>query len=238
MNDLTNITPGHGLTMTSLEIAAYTGKRHDHIMRDIKKMLAELEEPAPKFGGSYIGADNTSRPLFNLPKRETIILVSGYSVQMRAAIIDRWAELESAIALASSGRGTVTELDAEVRKVMGGIFKAIVHSELTNIIPALVRSELASQSLSFRRGRTAGQIWRDAGFPRIKVTSWFSNRLCAMGCQIDGGGKGELGLYTAKLFDPDKAENWLKNGGRALVERYIAERQGQGILRLVPKGGA
>lgn len=82
-------------------------------------------------------------------------------------------------------------------------------------------------------GKTAGEIWRSAGFPRIRVTSWFSNRLCEMGCQIDGNRRSPVGLDRAKLFDPDKAEAWLKNGGRALVDAYIAERRGQTKLRLV-----
>ena len=36
--------------LNSLEIALMTGKRHDHIMRDIKNMLAQLEIDAPNFG--------------------------------------------------------------------------------------------------------------------------------------------------------------------------------------------
>lgn len=86
-------------------------------------------------------------------------------------------------------------------------------------------------------GKTAGQIWHDAGFPQLKITRWFSNRLCEMGCQMDHGRRIPTGLSRAKLFDPDRAENWLKNGGRLVVERYIAERQGQKVLRLI-SGGA
>ncbi|WBT04807.1 phage regulatory protein/antirepressor Ant [Brevundimonas vesicularis] len=80
--------------MSSVEIAELTGKRHDHVMRDIKVMLDELQTPAPNFGGSYLGANRRQFPCFNLPRRECLILVSGYSVELRARIIDRWEELE------------------------------------------------------------------------------------------------------------------------------------------------
>jgi phage regulator Rha-like protein len=81
-------------SMSSLEIAERTGKRHDHVMRDIKKMLHELKIDAPHFWGTYKTEQGNTYHCYNLPKRESLILVSGYNVTMRAAIIDRWQELE------------------------------------------------------------------------------------------------------------------------------------------------
>jgi phage regulator Rha-like protein len=234
MNELLNITAPTGLTMSSLEIAGLTGKRHLHVLRDIRKMLKELGVEETRFGSFYIGGQGKQERCFNLPRHETMVLVTGYSVALRSRVLARLDELEHLVANASPAAGSlVTDLSQEVRMAIGGITKGIVHKELTEIIPALVQAAFASQNLAFRSGKTAGQIWAQFGFPRIKVTSWFSNRLCEMSCQIDGGGRGELGGRTCKLFDPDKAERWIKNGGRQLVEAYIAERQGQTKLRLV-----
>ncbi len=94
--------PGDQPTLSSLEIAERTGKRHDHVMADSRSMLRalgvlnELSEGAPSFRGTYRTAQGKEAPCFNLPKRECLILVSGYSVELRAAIIDRWQELEQA----------------------------------------------------------------------------------------------------------------------------------------------
>ena len=82
-------------TMSSAEIAELTGKRHDHVLRDIRKMLEDLGDPSPHFWGKGPGPTG-GRPttVANLPRRECLILVSGYSVSIRARIIDRWEELE------------------------------------------------------------------------------------------------------------------------------------------------
>lgn len=99
MNALTTfITTNATLTMSSREIAELTGKRHDHVMRDIRNMIVELhgEEGLPKFGDTYRNEQNGQLyPEFRLPKDLTITLVSGYNVQMRYAITKRWMELEA-----------------------------------------------------------------------------------------------------------------------------------------------
>lgn len=84
--------------MSSREIAELCNKRHDNVMADIRKMLADLGLATPEFSGVYKDQQLIDRPCFNLPKRETLILVSGYNIELRAKIIDRWAELEKQVA--------------------------------------------------------------------------------------------------------------------------------------------
>lgn len=82
------------LTMSSREIAELTGKRHDHVMRDIKAMLDSLGG-VPSFGDTYRNEQNGQEyPIFRLDKEHTLCLVSGYNVKMRMAIIQRWQVLE------------------------------------------------------------------------------------------------------------------------------------------------
>lgn len=113
MTNLVNITNAN-LTMSSLEIAELTGKRHDSVLRDVRKMLNELKiQPVDlgqsKFGqsdlglhkfeessfeGTYINQQGKKQPCYNLPKEETLCLVAGYSTVLRMKIIKRWQELE------------------------------------------------------------------------------------------------------------------------------------------------
>lgn len=80
-------------TMTSLEIASLTGKRHDNVRADIQKMGESLslrfqEKSVPSEGGRPALA-------YLLNKDETLCLVSGYDPRLRMAIIKRWSELEA-----------------------------------------------------------------------------------------------------------------------------------------------
>jgi phage antirepressor YoqD-like protein len=83
-------------TMSTREVAQLTGKSHDNVLRDARRLLEEgvlksEETPYrhPQNGQSY--------PEFLLSQRDTLVLVSGYSSHLRAKIIDRWQELEARV---------------------------------------------------------------------------------------------------------------------------------------------
>lgn len=82
-------------TMSSREIAELTGKNHFDVCRDINKTLSQAEIDVSKFAGIWTDSQNRKRTEYNLPKRECDLVISGYSVKYRLAIIDRWHELES-----------------------------------------------------------------------------------------------------------------------------------------------
>jgi len=82
-------------TMSSLEIAKLTGKRHSDVLIDIRRILEEVEIRTTDFSAVYLSEQNKELPCFNLPRRECDLVISGYSVKYRLAIIDRWHELEA-----------------------------------------------------------------------------------------------------------------------------------------------
>jgi phage antirepressor YoqD-like protein len=80
--------------MSSREIADLTGKRHDHVMRDIRRMMAELEITDPTFGGSYQDDTGRALPCFFLDRDLTETLITGYNVKLRHRVIKRLRQLE------------------------------------------------------------------------------------------------------------------------------------------------
>ena len=95
-NSIALLNTSSETTMSSLEIAALTGKEHKNVLADIRNMLNELEIGELKFQRSYLSAQNKQMPCFNLPKDLTLTLVAGYSIKLRHAVVVRWQELEDA----------------------------------------------------------------------------------------------------------------------------------------------
>jgi phage regulator Rha-like protein len=65
------------------------------VIADIKRILAEAEIDALGFKGISKDAYNRDQPCYHLPRRECDLVVSGYSVKYRLAIIDRWLSVKN-----------------------------------------------------------------------------------------------------------------------------------------------
>lgn len=82
-------------TMTSLEIAEVTGKRHDSVLRDIRNLLSQGVDAHNFVETSYTDKANRQQKCFTLTKKGCLILASGYDALLREKIINRWEELET-----------------------------------------------------------------------------------------------------------------------------------------------
>ena len=97
--EITTITKiGKTETMTSLEIAEVTGRRHAHVMRDIRNILdqgaSESNFGLSSYKQSQPNGGTKNVPCYVLTKKGCLILASGYDALLREKIINRWEELE------------------------------------------------------------------------------------------------------------------------------------------------
>lgn len=98
MNDLMNTTGEGPVTMSSREIAELTAKQHQHVKRDIEKMLAALDEDASIFGHIYLDSMNREQTEYRLDRDLTENLLLGYSPVLRRKVLARLRELEGVVA--------------------------------------------------------------------------------------------------------------------------------------------
>ncbi len=92
----TDVLPAAAGWMSSVAIAQVTGKKHMHIMRDIRELLEQGVNQS-NFGlVEYTDAKGEKRPCYQLTRKGCLILASGYNALLREKIIDRLEELELA----------------------------------------------------------------------------------------------------------------------------------------------
>ena len=108
MNEL---TLNNMLSMTSREIAELTGKRHNHVLRDIRIMLTQVYDLQDNpdldhvtIAGIAVEIDpQTKRTAsISLDKDHTLTLLTGYDAKSRFKVMVRWQELEAATTLVLS----------------------------------------------------------------------------------------------------------------------------------------
>ena len=122
MKNDTSLINKNQLTMSSREIASLTNKRHDNVCRDIRAILVALlggedSDYARNSNLSYLtnqhvrcnqyDSKNPNAWEYHISRRYTEILITGYDIKRRTAVIDRLYELEEARILATGKKQIV-----------------------------------------------------------------------------------------------------------------------------------
>lgn len=94
--DALTTNEGTKLTMSSVEIAERTGKRHADLMKSIRAMEISWAKIA---GGnfslcSYKDANGRERPMYLLDHYECMYIATKFNDEARAKLVLRWVELE------------------------------------------------------------------------------------------------------------------------------------------------
>jgi len=135
-------------TTNSRDVAAFFGKRHDHILRDVDKLLKDI---APQNWGAMFSeveefdanANRTVRS-FNMTRDGFTLLAMGFTgqkaLQFKVRYIQTFNAMESAFV-----EGMPVPIDM---KAVGGMVKGIIGRQLavalTDILPSMIRAELAA----------------------------------------------------------------------------------------------
>ena len=241
----------------SRDVAATFGKRHDHVLRDIRELIGK---GVPNFGETYFVNEQNGQtyPAYEMDRDGFSLLAMGFTGEKALKWKLRYIEAFNAMEVKLrdgdnlSPSVAITALANVVQQLLArsdqDAERAARREEESNrqfailarrldamdsLLPMMVKAELAN-GLSERPGRTAGEIWHEFRLPTIKNgPQWLANCLEKMGAAMPNGARAQLGRTVARKFDHDKARACMRNGLHDRAKRYVAERSGQGVLKLV-----
>ena len=215
---LTNFVDNAIVKMTTREIAELTGKRHTHVLDDTRKMLEELGLTSTDFSVNLPDAYGRMQPAFALPKRECILLVSGYNLLMRAKIIDRWQELEAQQQSNLLVLPNFTD-PAEAAIAWATEYKAKQFA-LKQLEVAKPKVEFVDKFVERGTNRNITAVAKELGVTAIKLGKWlrakgYLNK--ATDKQVWNKEFIDKGYGVQKLFNVEVQEEEFKSGSQALI---------------------
>ncbi|MBS1053516.1 phage antirepressor KilAC domain-containing protein [Gluconobacter kondonii] len=217
MFDITNSTTK---TMSSREIAELTGSGHDNVLKTVRSLIKRgvvsgNETP-------YVHSQN--RQTYTeilIDYRNTMVVVSGYSPELRAKVIDRWMELETRAAVGQAVPTSFREallLAADQQEKIEAQEKAL--AVVTPKAAALDRISTADGSYGLTEAAKILQVKPKALIAFMATSQWIYRR---------NNGKNWL-AYQAKI---DAGYLWHK------IATYTdpnGEEKTRDTVKVLPKG--
>lgn len=125
---------------TSLAIAEHFGKRHDHVIRNIKDLMSNLPESfsLPNFGeAEYTDEQGKPRPMFIVYFDGFILLVMGYTgkkaLQMKLAYIEAFNAMRAELESQASPSPSISPTDSPITPNQQCILQALVKARVESL---------------------------------------------------------------------------------------------------------
>lgn len=201
---------GAPLTMSSREIAELCEKRHDHVLRDIEKMLQDIDAPnfgAVDFEAKYQDGKGEWRKEYRLPKDLTVTLITGYRADLRYKVVKRLEELEGQAKAMLTGpqlmAAALIEADVTMRA------QAVQIETMKADVAAHERLSKADGSLCFRDSAKSLQV-RPLDLTQFMATNRWTYRQSQNGPWLAYQDKITAGYLEHKVTTVDRSDGTEK----------------------------
>jgi Rha family phage regulatory protein len=217
--------------MSSLEISELMGKKHMHVMRDIRALIDAEAVTESNFGLSeYRDASGKANPMYLLDFEATMTLITGYDAKRRSVVIKRWHELEKKEA-ATPAIDPIRILNdpAAMRGLLLTYSEKVISLEATVTaqapkVAALDRISTADGFLCITDTAKALQIRPKDLFAWLSANTWIYRR---------AGGKGwiayqprlQQGVLSHKVTTVERTD-----GTEKVVEQVLVTPKGVSVL--------
>lgn len=181
-------------TMSTRVIAELCEKEHRNVKRDSEVMFQGLQLDALNFEHIYLDSINRPQTEYLLDKKLSICLVSGYSVQLRMAIIDRWEELEGQNQSTAITLPDFTD-PAEAAMAWAEQYKAkqLAEQQLQIVAPKVQYFDRVADTKNLLN---ASQVGKKIGLSAVKLNQFLA----------------DLGVYDRRIAGRTFADWFIKKG--------------------------
>lgn len=181
-------------TMTSREIAETVGSAHESVLKTIRRLRAEgiVSGNETPYTHEQNGQTYTE---FCLTYRDTMVVASGYSAELRAKVIDRWMELEASTPVKVMSPG---EMFLQNAQAMVAMEKTIAEQGNQITIQAEAIKRIESKQSAYDNGASFFTV---IGFGVHRGISFGLTDAAALG-RVAAKLSKEKGIAVDKVKDP------------------------------------
>lgn len=159
---------------TSLDVAETFGKRHDHVLRDIRELGCSQEFRLSNFGESdYLNAQGRKQPMFVMNRDGFTLLVMSYTGEKAMRFKEAYIKQFNAMEKALRGKAIEREKGIAVRQ---SLTKAIQQSSENERMHGHAYSVYTNCIYKALFGKNAKQLREEYGIgPKAELRDWFSS---------------------------------------------------------------